>query len=70
MKPRPDKKLKVECPNCEGTGALFCSECDGKEWFECPTCGGDMDCDACTDGTEECALCDGTGEVEDEEAPA
>lgn len=46
-----------DCPKC-GTGTIDCEECEGSGGMECESCGGDC--------IEECATCDGTGEVDDD----
>lgn len=46
-----------KCTFCHGKGRIFCSRCEGTRRL----CG-DL-CYNCSDGTEECPVCGGSGKV-------
>lgn len=71
-------KINKTCTTCNGAGKykITCRDCggDGIADIECPDCGGtgkvdDTACETChgkgkVNGTESCATCNGTGEVD------
>lgn len=48
FEPDDESFLEGDCPDCGGTGEIFCS-CD------------DRDCSRCVDGLRTCPACSGTG---------
>ena len=51
----------VRCPACAGTGRAPCPQCRGERAEE--------PCAFCTDGTEDCLRCEGTGGYAVEDDP-
>jgi hypothetical protein len=49
----------MECPKCEGSGTVRPWHAPHSGWADCEICAGLWD--------DECGLCEGTGEVEEDD---
>jgi hypothetical protein len=76
-----DSYGEIDCTRCNKSGRIECTKCDGYGETEtnngygeietniCSKCGGRgiIDCPNCIDGSNQCEVCEGSGEIETSE---